>query len=333
MTSRPTAWSGASVGITGGLGFIGSALAIELSSSGAEIEILDSLEEGSSARLANVQEIQAGARVTLGDLSSPEVASDFVNGKDLIFNLAGQSGHLVSMDDPAEDLRCNVATQISLIEACASSPRKPRVVHVSTRQVYGRPIYSPVDESHPVKPVDVNGIHKLSGEMHHLLAFELSGFRTSIIRLSNTYGPRMRISDSRQNFLGPWFRAAAEGREFSVFGDGSQTRELLFVDDAVQALLAVADTEACVGEIVNLAGNNPIPLAQIAEMLCQEAGGGNFRFEPFPDKLKKIDIGSFATSTQKLFGLTGWEPRIELPEGFRATLSHIRALDRERESD
>jgi UDP-glucose 4-epimerase len=216
-----------------------------------------------------------------------------VQGQDVIFNLAGQTSHLDSLRDPYTDLEINCRSQLCILEACRRQNPTVRIVYASTRQVYGRPDYLPVDERHPVHPADVNGINKLAGEWYHLLYHHVYGLAACALRLTNTYGPRMRIKDARQTFLGWWIRCALDGQEIDVFGDGTQLRDFNYVDDAVDAFLRAAGLDAARGRVLNLGSPEVISLRDVAALLVDVQGSGRCRLVPFPPDRKPIDIGDY----------------------------------------
>jgi UDP-glucose 4-epimerase len=246
-----------------------------------------------------------------------------VSGCDYIFNLAGQISHIDSVLDPFTDLEINCRAQISLLEACRALQRKPKLIFASTRQIYGRPKYLPVDESHPISPTDPNGINKVAGESYHLLYAQLYGMQCCSLRLTNTYGPRMRVSDARQTFIGWWFRQLLEGKDICVYGDGTQLRDLNFVDDVVDALLISGAEQGSAGEIYNL-GAEPVSLLDLAETLVQIHGGGSVRLVPFPADRKAIDIGDYRGDYRKIKAALGWEPKVSLRDGLELTIKYYR---------
>jgi UDP-glucose 4-epimerase len=197
------------------------------------------------------------------------------------------------------------------------------IVHAGTRQIYGRPRYVPVDEKHPLRPADVNGVNKMAGEAYHLLFHDAYGIDTRSLRLTNVYGPGMRIKDARQNFLGIWLRRTLEGEPFEVWG-GEQRRELLYVEDAVEAFLLAALCRETAGLALNVGGEAPYTLLALAEALVRANGGGRFEHREFPEERKKIDIGDFVTEDRCFRELTGWAPRTGLDEGLKRSLDYYR---------
>jgi UDP-glucose 4-epimerase len=309
--------------ITGGLGFIGSNLARQLAAAGARVMLVDSLIPEYGGNLANIAGIGDKVSVNVSDVRDEYSFRYLVRGHDVLFNLAGQTSHLDSIQDPITDLEINCRAQLSILEACKRHNAEITVVFAGTRQIYGRPQYLPVDERHPLSPVDVNGINKAAGEWYHLLYGDLYGIRVSVLRLTNTYGPRMRVKDARQTFLGVWLRALVLGEEIKVFGDGQQRRDFTYVDDAVRALLLAACTERAQGVVYNL-GGDPITLLDLARLMIEVNGSGSYAVVPFPANRKAIDIGDYYGDFSKIQTELGWEPAVPLEEGIARSLEFYR---------
>jgi len=310
--------------VTGGLGFIGSTLAHELVAAGANVTLIDSLVPEYGGNLANVADIADRIRVNISDVRDPHSIRYLVQEQDVVFNLAGQTSHLDSMTDPYTDLEINCRSQLSILEACRHENPTVKVVFASTRQIYGRPQQLPVDEQHPIAPVDVNGINKTAGEWFHLLYGEVYGMRTTALRLTNTYGPRMRVRDARQTFLGIWLRLALAGGEILVYGDGRQLRDLTYVDDAVAAFLVAGAREETNGRTYNLGGLEQVSLIELAEIVTAAAGGGSIRVVPFPADRESIDIGDFYADYSAIERDLGWRPTVDVHDGVRRTLEFYR---------
>lgn len=316
-------YSGRRVLITGGLGFIGSNLARTLVALGARVTIVDSLESQQGGHRRNLLGIASRLRVHLADVRDWPRLPRLVRGQDFLFNLAGQTSHLDSMTDPQTDLDINCRAQLAILEACRKHNPAIRIVFASTRQIYGRPDYLPVDEKHPLRPVDVNGINKIAGESFHLLYARVYGMRTTALRLTNTIGPRMRIKDARQTFVGVWIRRVLEGQSFEVWG-GAQRRDFTYVDDAVEAFLLAAARPEAIGLAFNLGGPPPVTLRQLAEMLVQINGGGKFAIRRFPAERKRIDIGDYYADDRLIARQLGWKPRTDLRTALAKTLEYYR---------
>jgi UDP-glucose 4-epimerase len=317
------AYAGKRVLITGGLGFIGSNLARTLCGLGAEVSIVDSLIPEYGGNRRNLAGISARVRIHVADVRDWPKLPKLVRGQDFIFNLAGQTSHMDSMTDPQADLDINCRAQLAILEACRVHNPRIRIVFASTRQIYGRPDYLPVDEKHPLRPVDVNGINKIAGESFHLLYSRVHGIRSTALRLTNTIGPRMRIKDARQTFVGVWIRRLMERQPFEVWG-GEQLRDFTYVDDAVEAFLLAAIRPEAEGEVFNLGGPPPVTLQELAEMLVALNGGGVFAVRKFPPDRKKIDIGDFYADDRRIARKLGWRPRTNLRTALTNTLAYYR---------
>jgi len=318
------AYGGTRVLVTGGLGFIGSNLARALVELGARVVLVDSLVPEYGGNRANVAGIEDRVTVNVSDVRDPHSFRSLVQGQEILFNLAGQTSHLDSMTDPTTDLEINAAAQLSILEACRHHNPAVKIVFASTRQIYGRPQYLPVDERHPVAPTDVNGINKAAGEAYHMLYGQVHGLRVVALRLTNTYGPGMRVRDARQTFLGIWIRAVLTGEPFEIWGDGTQRRDLLYVDDAVRAFLLAGSRDEAVGEVFNVGSPVSVTLAGLAETLVRVAGQGAFRIVPFPPERQAIDIGDFYADDAKIRAALGWSATVPLEEGLRRTLDYYR---------
>ena len=260
-------FSGARVLVTGGLGFIGSALGRRLADLGADVLLVDSLIPEYGGNLFNIAGYENRLKVNIADVRDEFSMDYLVQGRDFLFNLAGQNSHLDSMRDPYTDLDINCRAQLSILEACRKNNPSIKVVFTSTRQLYGKPDYLPVDERHLLHPADVNGINKMAGEWYHILYNHVYGIRAVSLRLTNTYGPRMRVKDARQTFLGIWIRRVIEGQPLDVFGDGMQVRDFNYVDDVVEAILMCASTDEVNGQIYNLGSDETINLRDLAALL------------------------------------------------------------------
>lgn len=320
---RLDAFQGKRILITGGLGFIGSNLARRLVDLDARVTLVDSLTPEYGGNLFNIAGIEDRVQVNISDVRDEHSMRYLVQGHDVLFNLAGQTSHLDSMRDPYTDLDINCRAQLSILETCRKYNAGIKVVFASTRQIYGKPDYLPVDERHLLRPVDVNGINKMAGEWYHILYNNVHGIRACALRLTNTYGPRMRVKDARQTFLGIWIRLILEGNPFEVWG-GEQLRDFTYVDDAVDAFLLAAASEKTDGKAFNLGGDSIISLKDLADLLVVVKGAGAYSLRAFPPERRRIDVGNYYADDRLFRAALGWEPRVALREGIARTLSFYR---------
>jgi UDP-glucose 4-epimerase len=318
-------YRGRRVMITGGLGFIGSNLAHRLADLGAEVLLVDSLIPDYGGNLQNIAGIEHLVHVNIADVRQATTMNYLVQGRDVIFNLAGQVSHIDSMRDPHTDLEINCRSQLTLLEACRHHNQAAKVVYASTRQIYGKPDALPVSERHLVRPSDVNGINKAAGEYYHLVYNNVFGVRGCALRLTNIYGPRQLLRHNRQGFIGWFIRLALEDREIQVFGDGSQIRDFVYVDDAAEAFLLAGASDAVNGEAFNVGGDEHFEHRELVDLLVRTAGTGRYRFVDWPVEKKAIDIGSFYADSTLFKARTGWAPRIGLAEGLGLTLDYYRS--------
>ncbi len=323
MTSYADHFKDKRILITGGLGFIGSNLASKLVTLGAKILLVDSLFPQYGGNLFNITEIKDQVQVNISDVRDEYSMRYLVQGQDYLFNLAGQTSHMDSMQEPYTDLDINCKSQLSILEVCRKYNPEVKIVFASTRQIYGKPDYLPVDEKHILRPVDVNGINKMAGEWYHILYNNVYGIPACALRLTNTYGPRMRVKDARQTFLGIWVKILLSGSAFEVW-DGGQLRDFTYVDDAVEAMLLAAVSPEANGQVFNLGGECAIGLKDLAQMLIKVNDGGEYKIRTFPSDRKSIDIGDYYADFSLIRSTLGWEPQVPLQEGLARTLAYYR---------
>jgi len=314
---------GKQVLITGGLGFLGSNLAMRLVESGAHVTLLDSLVPEYGGNLHNIAGIENRVRINISDVRDAHSMRYLVRDQDYLFNLAGQTSHMDSMEDPYTDLEINCRAQISILEACRQENPSIKIVFASTRQIYRRPDSLPVSEDHLLRAVDVNGVNKMAGEWYHILYNNVFGIRACALRLTNTYGPRMRVKDARQTFLGIWIRLLLEQKPFEVW-EGQQRRDFTYVDDAVDALLGAAASDHANGQTWNLGGDSVVTLRELADLLVSVNGAGTYAVRTYPPERKRIDIGDYYADFSRIRQALHWEPRVSLREGLARTLAYYR---------
>jgi nucleoside-diphosphate-sugar epimerase len=310
--------------ITGGLGFIGSNLARRLVECGNSVTVVDSLIPEYGGNLRNLHDLRDKIVVNLSDVRDPFSINELIKGQDYLFNLAGQTSHLDSMENPFTDLDINAKAQLSILEACRKNNRDIRIVFASTRQIYGKPKYLPVNEKHPLHPVDVNGINKIAGEQYHILYNEVYGIASSVLRLTNTYGPRMRIKDSRQTFLGIWIRNLLQGKAIQVFGDGKQRRDYNFIDDVIDAIILAAISDSTAGKAFNLGAPDPLSLEETAKVMCNQIEDAHYEMIAFPEDRKAIDVGDFICDYSAFSKSFNWNPKVSFNMGIAKSINFFR---------
>ncbi|MEE2679961.1 MAG: NAD-dependent epimerase/dehydratase family protein [Myxococcota bacterium] len=319
-------YAGRKVLVTGGVGFIGSNLVHRLVALGAEVVVVDSMLRQYGARLENLEGVADRVDVNFSDIRDAHSLGYLVQGRDLIFSLAGQVSHIDSMRDPMTDLEINGRSQLSLLECCRRENPGAKIVFASTRQVYGRPRYLPVDEAHPIEPVDVNGINKLAAERYYALYDQIHGVRSVSLRLTNTYGPRMDLVSDTKGFVGIFVRRALRGETVRIYGGGEQRRDFNYVDDVVDALLVAGANDAVFGDVFNLGHPEPLSLLDFVSALHAVA---DFEHEivPFPPDAKAIDIGDYYGDFSKFAAATGWQPQVDVATGLERTLAYHRRVE------
>jgi len=285
---------------------------------------VDSLIPEYGGNLFNITGLEDKVRVNISDVRDTDSMRYLIQGQDVLFNLAGQTSHMDSMQDPFTDLDINCRAQLTILEVCRKYNPDIKIIFGSTRQIYGKPEYLPVDEKHLLRPTDVNGINKMAGEWYHILYNNVYGIRTCALRLTNTYGPRMRVKDARQTFLGIWIRLLVEGKPFEVWG-GEQLRDFTFIEDTIDAFLLAATSEQANGQVYNLGGCEVISLRELAELSVKVNGGGGFQVREFPTERKRIDIGDYYADDKGIRSNLGWAPQVILQDGLARTLDFYRS--------
>jgi UDP-glucose 4-epimerase len=319
------AFAGCRCLVTGGLGFIGSNVALGLAAGGASVTVVDSMVPRHGGNRHNLERAAAPITVVEADMGDADAVRAAAADTEIVFNLAGQVSHVDSMADPLFDLDVNARSQFAFLELLRAENPDAVVVYTSTRQVFGRPQYLPVDEDHPVAPVDVNGITKLAAEQLHLLYASLYGLRACAVRLTNVYGPRQRLRDDFQGFLPIFVRRALAGESITVFGEGEQERDCLYVDDVVECLLLAANSPDAAGEVFTVGNDERLSLRAIAETVVAAAGAGSVELAPWPPDRDAIDIGSYFGDASKAKRVLGWSPRVALADGMASTVAFFRA--------
>lgn len=310
--------------ITGGLGFIGSNLAISLVRAGAKVTIIDALIPEYGGNLFNIKPVKNKVKIVKGDIRNKKLVDKVVKDQEIIFNLAGTLSHVDSMTDPMTDLEINCRAQLSLLESVRKYSPKTKIIFAGTRNQYGKAKYLPVDENHPQEPTDINGINNIAAEKYHLMYTAVYGIKTVSLRMTNTYGVRHQMHHSRQGVLNWFIRELLEGKEIKLFGDGKQIRDINYVSDVVDAMMVIAETKHGWGEAYNI-GGIPVSLLDFVKKMIKIAGFGRYNISPFPTDRKKIEIGDYIASWVKIKKTYGWKPKITLDEGISQTINYYKA--------
>ena len=301
--------------ITGGLGFIGSTIARRLVGIAKEITLVDSLIPQYGGNLFNIDGIQDKVNVNIADVRDEASMNALVKDKHFLFNMAGTLSHIDSMTDPYTDLEINCRSQLTILEACRKNNRDIKIVLAGTRGEYGRIQTSPVDESHPLHPTDVNGINKIAGGLYHLVYNNAYGIRSASIRLTNTYGPRHQMRHSKQGYLNWFLRLAMEDKDITIYDNGTPKRDFIYVDDAVEAFLMVCASDKTNGEFYNLGSGEGVSILESAEAVIKAAGSGSIKHVEYPKDKKAIEIGDFIADYSKIEKLLGWHPTVSFEKG------------------
>lgn len=324
MKEHEHAFDGKNILISGGAGFIGSNLAHELVKLKANVEIIDSLIPNQGGNLHNLDGIRDKIKLKIADIRDENVVAGFVKDKDLIFNLAAQTGHMSSVLNPLEDLSMNCCGSLVLLEACKKHNPEAKIIYTGTRDQYGKILYNPVDEKHPTNIIDPNGLSKLIAERYHILYYNMYGIKTTSLRLTNTYGPRQQVKIPDLGFIGWFIRLAVDNKEIKIFGDGKTLRDLNYVDDVIRALLMVGLSKKSNGEIFNLGCGTPVSIIDLAKLITKIADSGSFKLVPYPKERKGIEIGDHIADINKIKKTTGWYPKVTLEEGLKRTIEFYR---------
>ncbi|PIS23264.1 NAD-dependent epimerase [candidate division WWE3 bacterium CG08_land_8_20_14_0_20_40_13] len=311
--------------ITGGLGFIGSNLVIKLVELGSNVTIMDSLIPDFGGSFYNISSVTGKVKVDISDMRDSHSLEKLVPEKDIIFNLAGQVSHEDGMVDPVMDLDINAKSQLYLLEAVRKSNPRAKIVYAGTRQIYGKIENTPVNELHLVRPSDTNGVSKFAGEWYHILYNQVYGIPTTSLRLTNTFGPRQLMKHARQGFIPYFIKLALDDQEIPIYGDGTQIRDMNYIDDVVEAFLLAGSSNKSDGQYYNLGGIIPITLLDFVKELITSAGSGKYQLVPFPVDRKKIDIGDYVGDFSKIKRELGWEPKIGIVEGIKKTVEYYKA--------
>ncbi len=306
--------------IAGGLGFIGSTLAQKLVNLNAEVTIVDSFKPDSGANFANIKGIEKKITLNISDIRDQSSMDILVQGVDILFNLAGSPSHVDSMSDPMTDLDINCKGTLTILESCRKNNSNVKIIYAATRNQYGRAKFLPVTESHSMEPTDINGINCIAGELYHMLYYKTYGIKTCALRMGNVYGPRHQMKHPRQGALNWFVRQIIDGQKITLYGDGKQVRDCIYVSDMVSALITVGASEKVWGEAYNVAAY-PVSLKEFVEIAIATYGKGEYTNIPFPANRKSIEVGDFIADCTKIKQSLGWTPKVNLKTGIRKTFT------------
>lgn len=311
--------------VTGGLGFIGSNLVHALTTLGCSVTVVDSLAPTQGGNRFNLEKCRGEVDMRIADLLDAGVIEDAVRGQDYVFHIAGTGNHLDSLEAPLHDLDVNARSTLAVLEAVRREAPEAAVVSAGTRSIYGQIQTSPVSEDHPLLPTEVNSANKAAADLYHHAYHHAHGLHAVSLRLTNTYGPRMLTAHFRQGFINWFVRLAVEGGTFKLYGDGSQVRDLSYVDDVVSTFLLAAVTPDAAGQSFNVGSGKPVDLRMIASTLVDIAGRGNIEYVPFPEDARRIEIGDYVADIGKIERVLGWQPRTNLRDGLERSLRYYEA--------
>lgn len=311
--------------VTGGLGFIGSNLSRKCLELGAEVTIFDCLDPRSGGNLYNVQDIKKSVEIVYHDILNFEHISQYVIDKDVIFNCAASTSHPFSMREPWIDLDVNSRGVINILEAIRRFNKDVKFIHLGTSTQLGKLRYQPADENHPEFPTDIYSANKSVSEKFVLIYGSAYQIRSAVIRLSNVFGPRASIHSPEFTFNNYFIGLALQGKDLMVFGEGGQQRNVLYVDDAVSALILASRTADVDGQTWFAVGDEHYSVAQIAEATVKHMGSGKVRFVEWPKGRKATDVGDAVISNGKLKKVLAWTPQDNLTTGLLKTKSYFDA--------
>ncbi len=310
--------------ITGGLGFLGSNLAIDLAAKGAEITILDSLHHWYGGNHFNIEPISDRVRLIPGDLRDVELVREAVEGQELVFHIAAQTSHVDSMTSPLFDVDVNCRGTILLLEAMKELAPGARLVYAGTRAQFGKLDYTPVDEKHGAFPVDIYGVNKHAGELYAFVYMNAHGIPATSLRINNSYGPRHQMKHGKYGILNWFVRLAMDGDTIRIFGEGSQLRDYNHVDDVTRAFLAAGASDAAPGQVYNLGCGDPISFRDMVKAIIETTGSGRYEHVPWPKEREDIEVGDYVADFSKATRELDWKPLVPFQQGLEETVAFYR---------
>ena len=310
--------------ITGGLGFIGSNLAIALVKKGAEVTILDNLTPNQGGNLFNIEPVKDKVDIHVSDIRDRLAVEQLVKEKEYIFHLARQTDHILSLTDPFPDIDINVRGTAILLEACKKYNPRVRLIYTGTRGQYGKAVKLPVSEDAPTNPRGIYEITNLTAEKMIQVYHDVHGIQSVMLRLTNIYGPRSQMKHNHYGVVNWFIRLALDNETIPVYGDGKLKRDFLSIDDAVRAIIVCAQTQACFGEIINVGYDKPDTFLTLVRSIIGIAKTGRFAFTPFSPERASQEPGDFASDITKIKRLTGWKPSVSLEKGLTETIAYYK---------
>ena len=324
QTSLADELRGKRVLVTGGLGMIGSTIAIKLVECGADVTVVDACIEPYGANLFNLEPVRASVRVNINDIRDREAMKCLVRDQDIVFNLAGQVSHNDSMDDPHLDADINYIGHLSVLECVRRCNPDAVVLHAGSRLQYGRIQSTPVSEDHPLRPRTPYALNKTAAESLYRFFYEIHGVRTVMLRIANPYGPRSQMKHSKYSMVNWFVRQAMEGETITVFGDGRQIRDYILVDDVAEAFIRGSVTPSCFGEVFNVGSGEGTPFVEMAGAVVETVGRGRIEHVPWPADYVNVETGDYVADTGKLNRATGWQAAVGLRDGIARTVEYYR---------
>lgn len=319
MKNRLSGITGRRVLITGGLGFIGSNLAHRCLELGARVAIYDNLDPNSGGNLYNIMDIKKDVELHFHDIMNFDCLVDHIVSEEIIFNCAASTSHPFSMREPWKDLDVNSRAVMNLIEAIRRFNPEVKLVHIGTSTQLGHLKYRPADENHPEFPTDIYSANKSVSEKYVLIYAGAYGIAATVIRLANVFGPRASIHSPEFTFNNYFIGLALQDKNITVYGEGNQLRNVLYVDDAIEALILAALTDKTNGETFFAVSDHHYSIAEIANATVSHIGSGSVKHIPWPDEIKAIEIGDAVISNNKIKKQINWDPTCDLKDGLLKT--------------
>lgn len=322
-------FKGKEVLVTGGLGFIGSNLSIELVKAGANVTIVDNMLPRQGGNLFNIKDIEGNVKINFSDVRNELSMNHLVKGKDYVFHLAGQVNHVDSMRNPLQDLDINCRGTLVLLESLRHHNPFARVIFAGTRGEYGASVKLPVDEEHPTNPMGIYAVTNLTAEKLVLVYDDIYGIKGTCLRITNTYGPRHQMKHDEYGVFNWFIRKAMDNEDIPVFGDGRILRDFLYMEDLVQCLLTIATVDSAYGKVFNVGTGVPVSFIDLAKKIVEITGTGRVELTEFTQERKEVEPGDYYADISLIRSIAGWQPLISLEEGIGRTVDFYRKYRKE----